>query len=64
MSRGTPDDLEFRRDLRRDATEAERAVWWIVRNRHLGAPSPSLSPEGSLTISLISGGAEQAGDRV
>jgi very-short-patch-repair endonuclease len=27
---------EFRRDLRRDATDAERAVWWIVRNRHLG----------------------------
>ena len=33
----TPPALrEFRRELRRDSTDAERAIWWVVRNRHLG----------------------------
>ncbi|MGB8931769.1 MAG: endonuclease domain-containing protein, partial [Anaeromyxobacteraceae bacterium] len=36
MSRGSPSDRAFRRDLRREATDAERAVWWILRDRHLG----------------------------
>src|SRR5512137_1235183 len=50
MSRGSRADLEFRRDLRRDATDAELAIWWIVRNRHFGAKFRRQHPVGPFTL--------------
>jgi very-short-patch-repair endonuclease len=36
MARRNPEALEFRRDLRRLGTEAERRLWAVLRRRTLG----------------------------
>jgi len=50
MSSGSPSEVEFRRNLRRDATDAEWAIWWIVRNRHLGAKFRRQHSVGPFTL--------------
>ena len=50
MSTGSRSAREFRRDLRRDATDAERAVWWILRNRHLGVKFRRQHTVGQYTL--------------
>jgi very-short-patch-repair endonuclease len=50
VSAGSIAAREFRRDLRRDATDAERAVWWILRNRHLGVKFRRQHTVGQYTL--------------
>ena len=50
VSHGSPGEREFRRELRRDATDAECAVWWILRNRHLGAKFRRQHTVGPFTL--------------
>ena len=50
VSRDTHGSRAFRRALRRDATDAEREVWWILRNRHLGAKFRRQHTVGPFTL--------------
>jgi very-short-patch-repair endonuclease len=36
MARARALSLPFRRELRRESTDAELAVWWMLRSRHFG----------------------------
>jgi very-short-patch-repair endonuclease len=53
VSHGSASDRVFRRNLRREATGAERAVWWILRNRHLGVKFRRQHTLGPFTLDFF-----------